>query len=641
MKHGWAVVLGACIALYANSLNNGFHYDDEHSIQQNIYIRSLDNVPAFFAEPAMFSVDADKGMYRPLLLVTYALNYSFNQRWGLDGYDVRVYRVFNVLLHALCACLVWWLASLIVERREVALVAALLFALHPICTEPANYISSRSESLAALFYLLTMAFFLQGERTRRWSWKAASWGALILGLLSKSTVITVPAVLLLYDYLFIGRRDLGALSKNLLRRHMAYWLIGISYVLIIYGNKYLTRSLKRSPREGWSQFLTQSEAFVYYLKLLLWPLGLNVEHQFFAQKNLLEVSTVGAILLLLSFLFLLLYLYRKRWNLPLFLNLWGVLALLPVMVVPLNVLVNERRLYLPCVAFCLGLALVLRSAWMKRLRFAGRDAGMLLSLLVLLGYGLLSFERNQVWASDFSLWRDSVAKAPQMPRPHLYLGNAYKDAALHTIDEKGAEKHWREAKASYKRVIEVAAGPEHQDLALRALNNLGSVLFLHNEYEAAEKNYKKAVELNPSYADALVNLGNINLVWGRHAAADPGRQREFFSTGLQYFDKALAIYPNHWQAYGNRGLIYAGLGELDKARRDYERALYLNPADYSTRSNMGNLYLHQAREAQGRGESGVDLLKKARGYFQRSIQMNPAHKEGQEGLRIVERMLER
>ena len=59
MKYSWVAVLVACLVLYANSLNNGFHYDDEHSIQQNIYIRSLANVPAFFSQPAMFSVDAD------------------------------------------------------------------------------------------------------------------------------------------------------------------------------------------------------------------------------------------------------------------------------------------------------------------------------------------------------------------------------------------------------------------------------------------------------------------------------------------------------------------------------------------------------------------------------------------------------
>ena len=637
MKYGWVAALGACLALYANSFNNGFHYDDEHSIQQNIYIRTLANVPAFFTDPAMFSVDADKGMYRPLLLLSYALNYAFNEWCGLEGYDVRIYRAFNILLHAACTCLVWWLSCLLGGRREVGLVAAMLFALHPICTEPANYISSRSESLAALFYLLTINLFLRGERAGGWSWQAASWAALGLGLLSKSTVITAPALMLLYDYLFYCQHDLKNGKKNLLRRHLPYWVIALGYVLIIYGNEFLTRSLKKPPRDGWSQFLTQVEAFAYYLKLLFWPLQLNVEHQFFTQTSFFEGATVAAFLFLLSFLLLLFYLYRKRFDLPLFLSLWGVLALLPVAVMPLNVLVNERRLYLPCVAFCVGLALVLRSSWMQRKIVRGRDVGVLSSVLVFLLYGILSFDRNKVWATDFSLWRDSIEKAPKMPRPHLYLGNAYKDAAMRTAAAGEAQEHWRGAVESYRRVIAVAAGAEHRDLALRALNNLGSVLFIQNEFDAAEKNYERAVAMNPNYADALINLGNIKLVRGR-MAADPERQRELFRRGIEYYDRALALYPNHAAAYSNRGLIWAGLGKLDQAERDYERALYLNPGDYKTRSNLGSLYLRRAQEALRRGQGAQALMAKAKTYFQQALQLNPAHGEGREGLRLLARM---
>ncbi len=78
MKQGWALILipGVCILVYFNSLENSFHYDDEHSIQNNIHLRALGNIPTFFVDPATFSRDADKGMYRPLLLLTYALNYA-------------------------------------------------------------------------------------------------------------------------------------------------------------------------------------------------------------------------------------------------------------------------------------------------------------------------------------------------------------------------------------------------------------------------------------------------------------------------------------------------------------------------------------------------------------------------------------
>ena len=161
MRRAWVLVAAVSAVVYANSLGGGFHYDDEHSVEANPYVRSLGNVPRFFADPTMFSVDAEKGMYRPVLLVTYAVNFA------LGEFDVWGYHAVNVGVHAANACLVWWLASLLGLSAPGAALAGLLFAVHPACSEPVNYISSRSESLAALFYLLALSLWLRvGGRGR-------------------------------------------------------------------------------------------------------------------------------------------------------------------------------------------------------------------------------------------------------------------------------------------------------------------------------------------------------------------------------------------------------------------------------------------------------------------------------------------
>ena len=629
MRRGWVLILGVCAMVYANSLHNGFHYDDEHSIQKNIHIRRLENIPAFFTDPAMFSVDAEKGMYRPLLLVTYALNFAVGK------YQVFGYHVVNILLHGLNACLVWWLGRLLFGRGELALVAGLLFALHPVGTEPVNYISSRSESLAALFYLLGLGLFISGVQGRSQIRMAGSWGALALGLLGKSTVITLPAVLLVCDYLLLSRRRWEEMRKVLLKRHGPFWGISAAYLILITANKFLTRSLGTPVRDGWTQLLTQVEAFAYYLRLLLWPFGLNVEHQFFEQQSLLEAPTVVALLLLGSFFYLLFYLYRKRFDLVLFLNLWGILALLPVMVMPLNVLVNERRLYLPGVAFCLGLALVLRWARRPGWRLGGQDLGRILALLVLLVYGISSFSRNRAWADDFTLWHDTIAKAPLMPRPHLYLGNAHKDVAQRTEDHEQMMLHWRAADASYNQVIKLGS---NRELALRALNNLGSVHFTLQNYQAAEEAYTRAVELNPRYADALVNLGNINLIYARQSTSNAEWQR-LMAASIQYYERGLQIRPNHLEGNGNLGVALQDLGQYGKAKQAFERAYFLNPNDATVLSNLGKFYLLLAKETRQRGEEGRDLLLQSRSFFQRAMRANPAKKEPGQMLREVAGLL--
>ena len=645
--HGWAVVLAVSLALYANSLDNTFHYDDEHSIQKNIHVRTLENVPSYFVEPGMFSDDPAKGMYRPLLLVTYAANHAVNRWFEVDGYDVRGYHFLNIFLHGLNACMLWWFTVLTLRRKDVALLAGLLFALHPLGTEPANYISSRSESLGALFYLAAMAFFARAVLQRAQdtvgsaAWISASWLALACGLLSKSTVITLPAVLLLYDYLVVSGRSWRELRLRLFRVHGPYWMIILLHLWIITSNQYLSRSLSHSPRDGWSQFLTQTEVFSYYLKLLLFPTGLNVEHQFFAQRTFGDGTTVMALLLLLTTLLLVGCLYLIKRDMSLFVLLWGSLALLPVVVVPLNVLVNERRLYLTSAAFCLALALLMRSEWLRlgRTPRAKRvDVGIGLAALVLLTFAGLSLERNRVWADDFSLWSDSVSRSPAMPRPHLYLGNAHKDAAFATPDTARQNQHWRKAAASYRNTIAVAKDPEHLDLALRGLNNLGGVSFVLGDFDTAEKAYREAARVNPRYPDAEVNLATIYMVRGRQSA-DPTEKRELWEQGLKHLDKAIRLAPNHGAAYANRGLTLFYMLRLEEARKGYERAVFLNPRDYKTWGNLGSLELHLYKEKRLKGAPVGNHLKKSQKFFQEALRITPHHPDALRGLRTVQLFL--
>ena len=620
-------IVAVCLAAYANSLDNGFHYDDEHSIQRNIHIRDLGNIPLFFKDPSTFSVDHDKGMFRPLLLVTYALNYA----WG--GYEVFGYHLVNLALHAATACLVMWLARLFGGGGGWALGAGLLFAVHPVCSEPVNYISSRSESLAGLCYMAGIALFIRATRQGGGLWLYGSWGVLVAGLLSKATVITVPAVVLLWDFLHEGRRSVVGLRTRFVRWHLVYWLIAATYVVVIVGNRFLTRSLDNRVRETAPQLLTQVEALVFYLKLLVWPHGLNVEHQFFVQQSVGPALLLAGLLLVGAALALA-WAYRRRWDLPLFLNLWALLALAPTLVMPLNVLVNERRLYIPCAAFCLLLAWALRTRPLRR-RAGPWAVGQVLTLLLVLGYGLLTFERNQVWQTDFSLWTDAVAKAPKMPRNHLYLGNAHKDAAFASVDEAAKMAHWERARAAYRQTIE---NDPQNDLALRALNNLGAVSFVLQDIETAEKAYRRAVELNPNYADALVNLGTTYHEKGRRQQ-DPAIADPLLRESVEYYRRALKLLPNHADAWANMGLALFELREYEKAIKAYKQSYYLKPDNVNLINNFGNYYATLGQLDRGRGETGRDNLHTAERYFQQALRLNPYYASSKRGLEIVRQLL--
>lgn len=185
MRRAPSLLLLVTTSVYVNSLGNAFQYDDEHLLTRNQSVRGLANIPAFF-DPGMFSRNPGSEMYRPLVLVSYALNYN------LGGYDVREYHFFNLLVHTVCGCLVYGaLSQLFGGNREVAFLDALLFAIHPVTTEPVNYISSRSESMAVLFVLLRLSLFIKfagGVTTKCYGppWSVSAWPCFSSRLLSSS-----------------------------------------------------------------------------------------------------------------------------------------------------------------------------------------------------------------------------------------------------------------------------------------------------------------------------------------------------------------------------------------------------------------------------------------------------------------------
>ncbi len=656
LRRCWALVLGAGLLVWSGTLNNSFHYDDFHSIVDNIYLRvtSLDAgvIGTYFTEPGTFSVDAEKGMYRPLLVTSFAMNYATAVWLGLGGYHVVGYHVVNIALHLGSALIVSWLTGLLGGSARARLLAGLLFVLHPVASEPVNYISSRSESLSVMFYLLAVCLFLRAE-SGRYLWRWGTWVAMAAGLLSKSTMITLPAALLLLDVLVISGRDLRRVASRLLSHHLAGWIVAIAYLVIVSVNGWLGRSLAQDVRAPWPQALTQVKAAVYYMVLLATPVHQSVEPQF-AEQSSFGPEVVGPVLLMASLAGIVLWLVRSGHWRVLFLLSCACLHLLPTLVVPLNVLVNERRAYGPLAILCIGAGILLASMRLPK-RGSVKNPGRVLVVAGCAVLGVLSVERSRVWADEFSLWGDAVRKAPRMSRAHLYLGNAYKDAAQHATDLGVRNRYWQAATAAYARAYEEA---RDLDLQLRALNNKGGVHMVmfeearragnegraREELAAAEEAFKVTVAQNPFYADAIINLGSTALHAARLAGLAGRRQEHerLLWQSIERYLEALRVLPNHSQAHGNLGVAYQDLGELDEAQRHYRHAVYLNPKDWLTLKNLGNVLYELASTdlENGRTEIAGDRLAEGRTFVLQALRLNPAVPNGRQVLQAIESRLQ-
>ena len=281
-----ACVWVAVLAGYANSMDNGFHFDDEHSLTGNPHISTLENATDFFTDPQLFSRNVGSQMYRPIVLLTYALDYA------AGGLDARVFHRTNTLIHGAVATLIYPAMLGFGAAVGAAWAAALLFAVHPLGAEPVNYISSRSESLAALFLLCSFVLHTRGRS--RWVTALAvfCFGA---ALMCKASAIALLPLLLVYAW--HQRRPLAEQVQQL----WPFFVVGCGYLLVT--RALIQEALVDAPVRSWTeQMSTQSKAAVYYLKLLAVPHPLSVDHGFSVAGAWIEPAVVSSLLLLVSML---------------------------------------------------------------------------------------------------------------------------------------------------------------------------------------------------------------------------------------------------------------------------------------------------------------------------------------------------
>lgn len=547
------LLLVATVGLvYANSLGNSFQYDDRHSIVENPHIRSLGNIPVFFTQPELFSRDPDKGMYRPLVLLTLAINYAWS------GYDVYSYHLVNIAVHGLCALLVWGILLELGNSPGWGLFGGMLFAVHPLGCEPVNYISSRSELLAALGVLGSFWFYLRQEKEKG---VGALVGALVffaLGLLAKSVAVVLPGLLI------IGDLSRGRLSIERGKRFLPFVGMALLYLVIV--RNFLAKAVFSAPvRSVGEQLGTQAKGIVFYLKLLFLPVGLSVDHAFSESSLWESVPMVAAGVAI----FLLLFGWIGKSGKPVvFLGLaWMGLTLAPTLIVPLNVLVNEHRLYLPLAGFVMSL-----SGLGEGMEFRGRGWVAAFLLVPLAG---LSMQRNEAWADEYTLWEDAARKGPGLVRPQVYMGNF---ARAHGYPQK--------ALMHYEKGLQL----DPKNVSVR--NNMANAYKdLGREAETIAL-YRSILEDHPDMGDVRYNLAHAYQEFGSFGMA----KLNYLAMPEGSFHRDLAL--------NNLGVIHELEGRPDSALVFYKRALERNPGFQDARDNLDRLLAELMGEVETLWEKG-------------------------------------
>ena len=533
--------------MYGNALQNPFHYDDHHSIKYNPHIRSLDNIPRLFSDPQTFSSRQAGYMFRPALLTSYALNYA------VGGQSVLGYRAVNLLLHIGCSVAVAALALTLLGDHRQSWFAGLLFLLHPIHTEPINYISSRSDLLVSFAVMVVVVLSVR-PRVASWS----KYAIYTIGLLTKSVAVVTPFLLLMFDSVWERKLWRGAI-----RRYWGFVVLTGAYLLAIWANNFLSSSMSGAPRSLDTQLLTQLKAIIYYPFVMLFPAKLSVEHQFSVAPSL-ELESVFGFFLLVSIVTIV---ARSRANrLFVLCGGWFVVCLLPASVVPLNVLVSERRVYLA------SAGLIIAAAWCLG-RLSQRAVGRFPLAAALVICAIFVVQRNDVWASEMGLWRDAVSKAPKMHRARINLGLSYLRADMLAESVQELEKGLLIAPDFADGWVVLGEAYQEQGKTMKAVSA-----------------FERALTYNPRLAGVYHNLGN--LAFARGGIDEAARQ----------FNAALEIDPMFVEARNNLGQTHEAVGEWPAAMVEYERSIADSLYWVNTGDPVGGAWLNLARAAEKLGD---------------------------------------
>src|SRR5438093_807556 len=406
-----SALFASTLTAYWNSFNAPFVFDDLATIQRNTQVR--------FGEFGWSLISP-----RAILYKTFTFNYL------LSGQEVWSYHLFNFVLHFLNGMLIFAIADrtfrgLLSEAGRSRLYAALttaFFLLHPLQTESVTYISSRSELLSTFFYLIGLVTFVLWPKDRTGFYCSLAVGVTyFFGLGSKEPVVTLPAAIFVYDYLFISHAEFRPVFSRW-RFYLTY-VVGASVAIV-----YLLIKLKSTlgGMSSWQYFLTETRVLVRYIRLIVFPVGLNLDYDFRLSSRFFEPAVLGSLALLAALLFLGWWLRQSR---PVFAFsiFWFFVTISPTSsVVPIVDVIFEHRLYLPLVGVAFSFPFLVEFAY-ARLRQRAPNPRMVITFSSVILTALLvgTVMRNYVWSDEVRLFKDVVAKSPGKQRSYNQLAWAY------------------------------------------------------------------------------------------------------------------------------------------------------------------------------------------------------------------------
>jgi tetratricopeptide (TPR) repeat protein len=524
----------ATVAVYFPARHHPFvNYDDDEYVTDNVHVKAGLTGQTFVWAITTF----DAANWHPLTWLSHALDYELFQLDPIGHHDT------NLLLHGLNVALLFWVLRQTTGYAGRSLMVAALFAVHPINVESVAWVAERKNLLSMLFFLLALGAYQWYARRPSVGRYASVTLLYVLGLMSKPQVITLPFVLLLWDYWPLRRMAISdeqstdANEPVTISPRSFAWLVREKIPLLALSAASAVITMRAQRLGGginpgstlWSRVANALVSYARYLGQALWPTHLAPLYPFHASS--LKAWEVGlASLLLLAISAVVIAKRRHRYLLVGW--FWFVGTLVPMigLVQVGRQAMADRYAYLPFVGLFIGVSWACAD-WGKRhhIPFAWQASA---SVGVLLALAALTRRQIDFWDDNVRLWT---------------------------------------------RTIKVTTGN------YLAEDNLGRALQAQGKPQDAMFHFVRAAEIEPSYPFPYIHMGIY-----QHQQGD-------LQGALGQYQKVISLTGNDTAHYGeirheifaNMASAYAGLGDFVRARDCLESAVRLNPDNAQVWTNLG------------------------------------------------------
>ena len=484
----YAALTLVVLLIYSNVYSNSFLYDDVMLIVQNQLIRNWHL--SILTTSIMDGVGISSSFYRPLQIFLYTVIFK------IFGLSLFLFHFLNVILHTLNTCLVYKLGRKLGFQPLPVLLAALLWAVHPMNTEAIDWISAVPEPLYVFFGLTTFLILLPDFTFRKC---LSVCPILLLALLSKETAVLLP--LLALCTIFLTNKDRYHLKPYL--RTLPLWILVGAYLVLRFIILPVSHTIPAQDDGVYSshilnRFYTFLATLPSYLKLILWPRGLHTEYEFPVFVSFFDYQVILGFIILAAVVFLLFFGKSKK-NLPL---RWGCLWFLAAfsiysgILLPVNGRFMEHWIYLPSIGLFLGGMESLFLYCERKNALIFRKAAIITTIPIVFILSFLTYQQNKLWRDEITMYSNSLTYSPNSIRMLNNLGIAYTE-----------QNEFSLATAEFRKAIQLSDGSllGHFNLALALeLDPAGPAT-----HEEAISELKHTLELDPNFYPACVSLAEI------------------------------------------------------------------------------------------------------------------------------------